>query len=149
LDSKLVPAHISLGRALHDKGQLDEAIACFQKAIELDPNDANAHINLNALLVDVKRDYDGAISCCPKAIALDPKVAIAHNNLGSALLGKGQVEEAIACVQTAIALDPKCDLAHRQMGVILCDIKRDYDAAIACFRKVIELVPNDAKAHCN
>ena len=33
-----------------DKGQLDEAIACFKKAIELDPKYADAHSNLgNAL----------------------------------------------------------------------------------------------------
>ena len=31
---------------LRDKGQMDEAIACFQKAIELDPKNANAHSNL-------------------------------------------------------------------------------------------------------
>ena len=43
-------AHANLGIALKDKGQVDEAIACYRKAIELDPKFARAHNNLgNAL----------------------------------------------------------------------------------------------------
>ncbi len=39
-------AHYNLGYALQLKGQLDEAIACYKKAIELDPKYAEAHCNL-------------------------------------------------------------------------------------------------------
>ena len=54
------------------KGQLDEAIACYRKAIELDPKNATAHSNLgNALRA--KGQLDEAIACYKKAIELDPK----------------------------------------------------------------------------
>jgi Flp pilus assembly protein TadD len=75
---------------LNDQGKVDEAIACFRKAIELDPKCANAHCDLGAILCDIKRDYDGALTCFRKAVALDPKDAKAHHNLGVALHGKGK-----------------------------------------------------------
>ena len=63
-----------------DKGQLDEAIACYRKAIELDPKYAKAHSNLGDALT-AKGQVDEAIACFRKAIELDPKSASAHNNL--------------------------------------------------------------------
>jgi tetratricopeptide (TPR) repeat protein len=147
------PANVAalndLGDALDDNGQTDEAIACWRKAIDLDPTLANAHNNLGAILCDVKRDYDGAIACFRKAIELDPMFAMAHYNLGNALKGKGQVDEAIASFEKAIDLDPTLANAHKNLGRILCDDKRDYDAAITCFREAIALDPKDAGAHGN
>jgi tetratricopeptide (TPR) repeat protein len=40
-------------------------------------------------------------------------------------------------------------MAYANLGCILCDNLRDYENAAACFRKVIELDPNNANAHCN
>src|SRR5262249_54073901 len=34
-------------------------------------------------------------------------------------------------------------------GCLLCDQKRDYDGAVACFRKLVELEPTRAFAHAN
>ena len=139
---------------------MDEAIACYKKAIELDPKLAKAHYNLGACCRN-KGELDEAIACFQKAIELDPKYATptptwamrwrararwtrpspasrrpsnstrsspcAHNYLGSALAGKGQVDEAIACYKKAIELDPKYAAAHNNLGAMLCDKKRDYE----------------------
>ena len=43
-------AHYNLGRVLAGKGQFDDAIAEYRKAIELDPNYADAHNNLGVAL---------------------------------------------------------------------------------------------------
>jgi tetratricopeptide (TPR) repeat protein len=128
---------------------VDEAIACYQRAIELDPKDAGYHRSLGAVLCDVTRDYDGAIASFRTAVALDPKFARAHFCLGNALRAKGQVDEAIASYRTAIELDPKLAPAHNWLGALLCDRKHDYDGAIASFRKVIALDPKNAIAHSN
>jgi serine/threonine-protein kinase len=140
-------AHNNLGNALNAKGQVDEAIACYQKAIALDPKAALAHANLGNALRN-KGQVDEAIACYRKAIALDPKAALAHANLGLALRNKGQVDEAIACYQKAIALDPKYATAHNNLGNALRD-KGQVDEAIACYRKAIALDPKYAKAHLN
>ena len=99
-------AHNNLGVALQDQGKLDEAIACYRKAIELDPKYARAHNNLGNALQDQGK-LDEAIACYRKAIELDPKDALAHNNLGNALQDQGKLDEAIACYRKAIELDPK------------------------------------------
>ncbi len=101
--------------ALYRKGQVDEGIACFKKAIELDPKNAKAHHNLGLALY-LKGQWDGAIGGCRKAIELDPKLPEAHVILGAALAAKGQVDEAIACYRKAIALDPNLALARTELA---------------------------------
>ena len=63
--------------ALQAKNQLDEAMAEFRKAIELDPKFAMAHFNLGMAL-KAKNQLDEAIAEYRKAIELDPKLANAH-----------------------------------------------------------------------
>ena len=62
---------------------MDEAIACYRKAIELDPKYAEAHYNLGNALKH-KGQLDEAIACYKKAIELDPKFAAAQTQLASA-----------------------------------------------------------------
>ena len=73
---------IDLGLALSDKGQLDEAIASYRKAIELDPKLAMAHTDLGNALLD-KGQTDQAIASYRRAIELDPKDANAYGGLGA------------------------------------------------------------------
>jgi tetratricopeptide (TPR) repeat protein len=127
---------------------VDEAIACFRKTIELDPNLATAHFHLGITLAG-KGQVDEASASFRRAIALDPKDAHLHFNLGKALYHKGKVDEAVTCFRNAIALDPKYTDALTILGAILCDVKRDYDGAIACFRQAIVLNPKDANLHFN
>jgi tetratricopeptide (TPR) repeat protein len=136
------------GYALHDRGQLDEAMAEYRQAIALEPKDAWTHHELGRVL-HIKRQLDEAIAEYRQAIALDPKDAWVHNNLGLALRAKRQLDEAIAEYRVAIALDPRNDSAHINLGIILCDDKRDYNRAIACFRRAIALNPKHASAYYN
>jgi tetratricopeptide (TPR) repeat protein len=139
-------AHNNLAIALADKGQVDAAIACLRKAIELDPKAAKAHSNLGAYLCDIKRDYDGAIVCFRTAIELEPENALVHYNLGCALSGKDRVEEAITCYQKAIVLDPKFAKAHYKLAMTLSG-KGGVEEAIAHLREVIAIDPKRADAH--
>jgi len=95
-----------VGRALFDKGEVDEAIAWYKKAIALDPKYAQAHNDLGVALWN-KGQWAEAIACCQKAIELDPKLAMAHFNLGIALADKGQLDKAIASYRRSLAADGK------------------------------------------
>jgi superkiller protein 3 len=138
-------ANLNLGSALFDKGQVDEAIACYQRAIALDPKNAGAHNGLGIAL-NAKGQVDEAIACSRKAIALDPKLAGAYSNMGLTLLEKGQVDEAIANCRKAVAVDPKCVEAHHNLGKALYH-KGQLDEAIASFRTAIALDPKAFRAH--
>jgi serine/threonine-protein kinase len=139
--------HLAQGKALYEKHDLDGAIACYQKALDLDPKNAQAHNNLGAALY-AKGDLDGAIACWKKALGLAPKYAYAHSNLGTALKDKGDLGGAIACYQKALGLDPKKAYAHNNLGNALM-AKGDLGGAIACFQKALDLDPKNAQSHYN
>src|SRR5262249_25983584 len=84
--------HVILGILLKQKGLLDDAIACFRKAVELNPKN---HIHLGLALQD-KGQVDDAIACYRKSIELRPVHTLSHFALGGALLSKGLLDEAAA-----------------------------------------------------
>jgi serine/threonine-protein kinase len=139
---------LNLANALSRTGQLDEAIACFKKAIELNPKYANAYNGVGSVLLDHKKDPDGAISWFRKAIALDPMDAQFHVHLGNALDDKGKSEEAIASYKKAIELAPRNAAAHHNLAVVLSR-KGQKDQAIVHYRKSIEFAPEVAEGHAH
>jgi Tfp pilus assembly protein PilF len=126
---------------------VDQAIACWRRAIAADPKDAAVHTNLG-LALHAKGEVDQAIACWRRAVAADPKHAQAHYNLGVALHAKGEVDQAIACWRRAIAADPKYARAHYNLGLAL-EAKGEVEQAIACFRGAIAADPKLAQAHTN
>jgi serine/threonine protein kinase/Tfp pilus assembly protein PilF len=101
---------------------LDRGIYFFEKAIEIDPNYANAWAGLGAIY-DLKGSFLGlpelslkAIECEEKAIALNPRLSLAHQFLGSAYLGAGRYDEAIESIKRAMAIEPNNASAHAALG---------------------------------
>jgi len=89
----LLNRHPDLAAELHeffaDQDQVDEDIAEFQKAIELDPKDAKPHHGLGMAL-RAKNQLEGAIAEYRRAIELDPKLMYARIALGDSLIQKGR-----------------------------------------------------------
>ena len=75
--------HASLGIALLQARQIDDAIRELEKAVELNPNDAQAQSSLGALYRE-KKEFGKAIPHLEQAVMLDPKDAQALSNLGVA-----------------------------------------------------------------
>jgi tetratricopeptide (TPR) repeat protein len=94
---------------------LAEAIAAFQEAIRLKPDDDFAHTNLGHTL-HAQGKHAEAIAACQEAIRLKPDYADAHNSLGNALHAQGKLAEAIAAYQEAIRLQPDYAEAHCNLG---------------------------------
>ena len=90
-----VRTHLDHGWACLDKGKYDDAIADFDKAIALDPNDAAAYGNRGNAYYS-KGEVDRAIADYTKVIALNPNDAKAYYNRGNAYDDKGEVDRAIA-----------------------------------------------------
>jgi protein O-GlcNAc transferase len=128
-------------------GRLDEAIACYRRAIELKPELPEAHANLGAALKEQGR-LDEAVGCYRRAIELRPELPEAHANLGAALQEQGWLDDAIVCCRRAIALKPDFPLAHNNLGTVLMEQRR-LDEAIDCYRRAIDLNPNFQNALTN
>jgi tetratricopeptide (TPR) repeat protein len=138
----------NLGNALRDQGKLDEAVACYQKAIDLDPKHVLAHMNLGSALRFQKK-LDEAVAYYKKAIALDPSFVGPHYNLGNVLWQDLKDHgKAIECFRKAIDADPQFAAAHNHLGNVLAEQKK-LDEAIVCFKKAIALDPKNALAHNN
>jgi tetratricopeptide (TPR) repeat protein len=139
--------YTNLGFAFLQKGQADEALKQFQKALEINSNDRDAHIDLGMVLDEIGQ-LDEAIAQYQKALEIDPDYAEAHNNLGNTLMRKGQLGEAIAEYQMALKINPKYAEGHGNLGAAFFQNGR-FDEAIAQYQKALEINPNYAEAHNN
>jgi protein O-mannosyl-transferase len=127
------------GNALFQKGQVDEAITHYRKALEIQPGYTEALNNLgNALLQ--KGQLDEAIAQFQRVLEIQPGFAKAHYNLGTAFLRKGQLDGAIAHYQRALEIQPDYAEAHFNLGSAHLQ-KGQLDEALAHFRKAIALRP--------
>ena len=140
-------AHYSLGIVLARRGQLDDAMANCQMALELNPNSAEAHYNLGLVLATCRRT-DEAIAQYEKALELDPDYAEAHNNLGCALVSCKRVDEAVVHWETAVKLKPDSANAHYNLGNAMAG-RGQIDEAITYYQKALEIQPHYAEAHNN
>jgi tetratricopeptide (TPR) repeat protein len=136
-----------LGIALKGQGKLDEAVACYRRALELKPDFAEAHNNLGAGLQEQAK-LEEAVACYRRALELKPDYAEAHDNLGAALQGQGKLDEAVACHRRAVELRPDQANAWHNMGFAFRR-KGDLDEAETCCRKALELKPTFAKCRFN
>jgi protein O-GlcNAc transferase len=127
------------GAILQEKGQLDDAITYYQKALQLNPNHAVAFYNL-ASAYHKKGQLEKAIIYYQKALQLDQNV-FAYNNLGTILQEKGELNEAIACYKNALKLNPDYDNAYTNLGSAFLETGQ-LDEAEACYRSVIQRRPN-------
>ncbi len=135
------------GTILKDIGKLQEAELSTRKAIELNPNFAEAHSNLGLVLKDLSKLQEAELST-RKAIEIKPNYAIAHYNLGNILSDLGKLKEAELSIRKSIELNPDLAEAHSNLGSILNDLSKPKEAELS-IRKSIELNPDLAEAHSN
>ena len=94
------------GAALAQLGRTREAVATFEKALALDPTNAQAKANLGTVYL-LTRDYPRARRLMEEALALDPDVSRAHNALGVIAFETGHPDEAIDALEAAVELNPR------------------------------------------
>ncbi len=140
-------AFSNYGVIFKNLGKLQEAELSTRKAIELNPNLAEAHSNLGNILSDLGNLKDAELST-RKAIELNPDYAEAHSNLGNILRDLGNLKDAELSTRKAIELNPNLAEAHSNLGNILSDLGKLQDAELST-RKAIELNPDYAEAHSN
>lgn len=94
-----------LGIAKHQQMDLHGALKCYERAMKLDHQYADAQNNIGTIWYQRKK-YGKAIRAYRKAIKLRPDMAVLYSNLGYAYFGDKKFEESIASFRQALAIDP-------------------------------------------
>lgn len=139
--------YVSSGVEHKNKGELDAALADYERALAIDPDNVKAYIN-RGLLRSIRGELEAAEADDTKALTLDPDNATAYNNRGFDRIKRGVYDAAIADLEKAIALDPSDAYAYNNRGHALSELGR-YEEALADYDKSIALDPKNAYAYSN
>jgi TolB-like protein/DNA-binding winged helix-turn-helix (wHTH) protein/Tfp pilus assembly protein PilF len=124
---------------------LPKAYAAARKALEINPESAEAHASLG-LAMSHRWDWTGAEPEFRRALQLDPQYANAHHWYGDYLSIRGRHDEALAEAKHALELDPLNLMISTWVGLRYY-MARDYSRGIDQNRNSVELDPNFAAAH--
>ena len=140
-------AHNNIAISLLQKGRVEEAVAHYNKALELNPGYGEAHYNLANSLLRLGH-VEEAVAHYEEALAINPNNAPAHYNLAAVLVQTGRMDAAIDHYNKVLEIDPNHAAAHNNLGAVLGRVGRA-EEAVAQYVKALELNPNNAEAHYN
>jgi tetratricopeptide (TPR) repeat protein len=154
------------GLALGRLGRPQEAIDCFDKALEIDPYDDISQRSKNIELEEIKAidtmthsldvtslvtkgldlHADGkdeeAIQCYDKALKINPNDESVWENKANALGSLDKDEEAIQCYDKALEINPENDYALAMKASHFVTLEK-YEEAIQCYDKALEINPEN------
>lgn len=109
-----------LGRALLDKGRIDEAMKHFNQGLEMKPQSTEILYNIALARSREGKDQE-ALGPLLQALRIEPANALTNYNLGTTLLRLGKTGEAIRYLTEAIRLRPEIYEAHYNLGVVFAN----------------------------
>jgi tetratricopeptide (TPR) repeat protein len=104
--------HFNLGCLLALKKRYEESILSLRRAIEIDPDYANAYNELGNVYLDLDRPAE-ARKAFEAGLTRDRTLAKLHKNLARTALAEGHPDEAIRRLDTALSLYPPADVAGK------------------------------------
>lgn len=153
-DPESAEAYAALARTYADAAEtyissaeaMPKARAAANRALELDPANAEALTVLGVVKFEFDFDWDGAERDFKRAIAANPRYAEAHHHYGYFLWIRGRAEESIAQMQQARELDP---LSPAIAGDIVAPLllRKDFDEATRQAQELIDMNPQHWEGH--
>jgi TolB-like protein/DNA-binding winged helix-turn-helix (wHTH) protein/Tfp pilus assembly protein PilF len=117
---------------------MSKAIAAAQRAIQLDPQNGEAHTALGSVQTIYEWDWTAAEQNLTRGISLNPNDSIAEFKYAVYLDAIGRPQDAVTHMRRALQLDPLSFLVTRRLGVALY-YDRQYDAALAQLQRAAEM----------
>jgi len=151
LDKNNSEALLKLGKLLAEQGDVDQALATFQKSIKDNPREISFYV-LSGELYEKKKDWDLAKAMYQQALSIVPDQPLASNNLAYVILQQGgNVDVAMGLAQTARRGMPDSPNAADTLGWAYYQ-KGIYQSALSQFQEALRLgekhgAPDDADLH--
>jgi tetratricopeptide (TPR) repeat protein len=136
----------SLGTTLRNQGRREEALKTFDKAVQLNPNDADLWRDLGNILADMQRPADAILSY-QQALKLNPRHWDAAHQCGHLLNRLGRFEEALIHFKLCDEVQPNHAPTLQMRALMLHNLKR-FEEALADNRRTLALDPTNVEV-CN
>ena len=142
LDPNLSEAHLALGKVLFF-GEIDVAGALreYKRAIELKPNDADAHHWYGNDTLSALGRFDEAIAEGRRSVELDPLSMVINVDLGVTFFYARRYDESARQLRKTLEIDPTSFYPHYNLGIVL-QATGDLSGAIAEYEKAKQLNDN-------
>lgn len=138
--------HYLLGNAIAFQGREDEAIACWQQAVNLKPDFFDAYQS-QASLFQRLQEFDRAIPCFLKAVQIKPDCYESFYNLGLCFCQVNKLDEAIKNFHYCLKIQPDYAPAWGDLGISWLRLG-NFDEAIACLQKTILIAAEFVEVYC-
>jgi Tfp pilus assembly protein PilF len=106
----MAEAHVNIGLIRQQEGKPEEALECYERAIQIDPNLLTPWLNMTSVCTMLEQD-EKVVESARQAVTLEPDNGMVRNNLAVALYFSGIYEEAKRNMDKArelgYAVDPR------------------------------------------
>jgi tetratricopeptide (TPR) repeat protein len=116
------------GLIMDDAGDHDGAVAAFERGLEANPNDFQAHLHLGAVLYN-QRKLDAARAHLERALEIDRSSSLALYELARVKLAQGQVDTAIKDLEKVVRDTPDWVEPHVELAALYYRLHRPEDGA--------------------
>jgi len=139
--------HNIRGACFHGLGQFESAKACYEQAVNVNPDYVEAYTNLGNALKDLEK-FDEAINRYKQALAINPSYIEAHYDLANVFKSLGQYDKAISCYERVLEIKPSYVEAHNNLANTFKELGLLHKAVMS-YKRAIEFRPDYAVAYNN
>jgi serine/threonine-protein kinase len=140
-DPQLAIAHVAQGRALAQAGELDKALAAYQRAHTLDPANWDLLWRMGDLAVKRKEPAATIEDYYKRSVQAGPKEWEASMRLGTFYYRQGRYDEALKAYQTAVDLAPDNPRSPSNIAAVYHHLGRT-DEAAAWLQRSLAIAPD-------
>jgi tetratricopeptide (TPR) repeat protein/very-short-patch-repair endonuclease/phosphopantetheinyl transferase (holo-ACP synthase)/Cdc6-like AAA superfamily ATPase len=134
----------SQGIELLEQGLLKEALAEFDRALQIDPTDADIWYNKGDTAYELGR-FEDALMAFDRALQINPHDTEIWCSKGNAAYELGRFEDALVAFGQALQINPGEAVSWYGKGKALSKVER-HEEALAAFNRALQIQPDFAFA---
>lgn len=140
-------SYYKLGMILQEKGQIDEAIKCFEKAAEIQPDFIEVFYILG-IIYQSSKQYIEAIAHYEKVLHIDQNHVQSHNNLGTIYRQMGRLDDALIHHKKALEIDSGHADTYNNLGAVF-QAQGKLDEALKHYQLAVQMSNDFGEAYNN